>query len=126
MKISHPKYKNIKVFYDNVWFDSILEVTRYKKLSFLKYCEKIKDLRLQPKFLLQEKYVDSMGNKHSAIYYIADFIYYDHDINKWVIEDVKGMRTAVYLIKKKLFLKILPDNTVFREIYFNHRSKKTK
>ena len=35
--------------------------------------------------------------------YIADFVYRDKDGNE-VVEDVKGVRTRVYVIKRKLML----------------------
>jgi hypothetical protein len=34
--------------------------------------------------------------------YVADFLYKDGDC--WVIEDVKGMKTRDYMLKKKMFL----------------------
>ncbi len=34
--------------------------------------------------------------------YKADFVYYDKTLNKTIIEDVKGMRTPLYKLKKKL------------------------
>jgi hypothetical protein len=34
--------------------------------------------------------------------YIADFLYKDGDT--WVVEDVKGMKTRDYRLKKKMFL----------------------
>jgi hypothetical protein len=37
--------------------------------------------------------------------YIADFMYYDKALSKIIIEDVKGMRTPVYNLKKKLIEK---------------------
>ena len=36
--------------------------------------------------------------------YIADFVYYDRECMRTVVEDVKGMRTAAYTLKKKLML----------------------
>ena len=35
--------------------------------------------------------------------YIADFRYVDHE-GKTVVEDSKGMRTPVYILKRKLLL----------------------
>lgn len=36
------------------------------------------------------------------IVYVADFTYFDKEKGVPVVEDVKGMRTAVYKLKKRL------------------------
>jgi hypothetical protein len=61
----------------------------------------IHSLTLQKKFVLVKPY--KIGKKtilHGVNYY-ADFFYYDRD-GKPVVEDVKGFKTDVYTIKKKL------------------------
>ena len=73
------------------------------KLELLESTDYICNLELQKKFLLQEGYTNAKGKKRRPIYYIADFYYYDYIDNKWVVEDVKGVRTDVYKLKKKLF-----------------------
>ena len=45
--------------------------------------------------------IDGKKRKRRPITYVADFVYYRDD--EKVIEDVKGLRTPVYNIKKKLF-----------------------
>jgi len=45
-----------------------------------------------------------MGKVQRAINYIADFKYLDADSDIIVVEDVKGMETKEFKIKKKLFL----------------------
>ena len=35
--------------------------------------------------------------------------YYDNHLERYVVEDVKGMKTEVYKIKKKLFEHKYPD-----------------
>lgn len=96
------KYRNNKVIVDGIEFDSKKEANRYKELKFLEKCGKISDLKLQPKFLLQEKFKKN-GITHRAIYYIADFSYYDIENKNYVVEDTKGMKTEVYKLKKKMF-----------------------
>lgn len=59
------------------------------------------DLRLQVDFTLQEAYTNTNGNRISAIRYRADFTY-ELPSGKLVIEDVKGMQTQVYKMKKKM------------------------
>lgn len=94
------KYKNKKVVYNGIKFDSQKERNYYIKLKLLEDAGKIKDLKLQVKFELQPKF--KSGNKNiQAISYIADFIYLDEE-NKLHIIDTKGVRTDVYKIKKKM------------------------
>lgn len=94
------KYKNKKVVYNGIKFDSQKERNYYIKLKLLEDKGKIKDLKLQVKFELQPKF--RFDNKNiQAISYIADFTYLDEE-NKLHIIDVKGVRTDVYKIKKKM------------------------
>lgn len=100
---NNNKYHNKKVIYNGIKFDSKKEMQRYKDLELLESTDYICNLELQKKFLLQEGYTNAKGKKRRPIYYIADFYYYDYIDNKWVVEDVKGVRTDVYKLKKKLF-----------------------
>lgn len=94
------KYKNKKVVYNGIKFDSQKERNYYIKLKLLEDKGKIKDLKLQVKYELQPKF--KSGNKNiQAISYIADFTYLDEE-NKLHIIDTKGVRTDVYKIKKKM------------------------
>lgn len=53
-------------------------------------------ITIQPTFYLPD------GSKVAAIVYKADFVYYDLKDNKLHIIDVKGFKTDVYKLKKKL------------------------
>ena len=97
------KYRNKKTPVGDILFDSAKEANRYIELTHLQNAGIISNLELQPKFLLQDKFIDNEGNKHRAIYYIADFRYLEND--KIIVEDVKGKKTDIYKLKKKLFLK---------------------
>lgn len=107
------KYGNIKTEVDNVKFDSKHEAIRYKELKLLERAKQIKELELQPRFVLQLAFTDNQGNKHRQIEYVADFKYKEH--GKEIVEDAKGMKTEVYKIKKKLFLYSYPD-VYFKEV----------
>ena len=115
MRIKYPKHKyNAKlVEFDGFKFDSKKELKRYQELKMLEKAGKIKDLKLQPVFILQEGFY-YCGKAIRQITYRADFEYVDED-GKVVVEDVKGFKTDVYKLKKKLFLKKYPD-IVFKEI----------
>ena len=107
------KYGNIKTTIDNIKFDSKAEANRYLELKLLLKGKVIKDLRMQPRFVLLESFIDGQGEKHRKIEYVADFEYKEG--SKHIIEDVKGMKTEVYKLKKKLFLYTY-RSSIFREI----------
>lgn len=98
----YSKFGNHKVFYDGIQFDSEREATRYINLKFLLKAGEISDLRLQVEYELIPKQLGPDGKMaEKKCTYIADFVYKDKDGNE-VVEDVKGFRTDVYKIKKKL------------------------
>ena len=111
----YSKYNAKKANVGGIKFDSKREAERYCELKLLEKAKEIRNLELQPRFLLQDKFVDKQGNKHRKIEYVADFFYIDKD-DKKIVEDVKGVLTDVYKLKKKLFLKIYDDQYEFREI----------
>jgi hypothetical protein len=94
------KYNARKTVIDGIKFDSKKEAARYCELKILLQAGEITDLELQPVFILQDAFTKN-GKKYRAIKYIADFRYKDY--GKIVVEDSKGFRTPVYLLKKKMF-----------------------
>lgn len=109
------KYGNRKIIVDGIKFDSKLEANRYQELKILKKIGEIKDLDRQVKFELQPSYKKN-GKTIRAIYYIADFVYYDLNKKKKIVEDTKGFKTEVYKLKKKLFEFKYPELEI-KEIY---------
>lgn len=86
-------------------FDSKAEAERYKELHILVQGNIISRLELQPVFLLQESFMHN-GKRIRSIKYIADFKYITALPNgQIVVEDVKGMETPVFKMKRKMFLK---------------------
>ena len=100
---SYKKYKNQKIIIDGIKFDSKAEGRRYKELKLLEELGLIKSLKLQPKFELQEKFVCN-GKTERAINYIGDFEYFDVKKERLIVEDVKGVETDVFKLKRKWFL----------------------
>ena len=94
MNRHYSKYRAKPMVVDGIRFASTKESNRYKELKLLEKAGKIKDLDLQPPY---EFYIK--GNK--VFTYKADFSYWDEFDNKRV-EDVKGFRTPVYKLKKKI------------------------
>ena len=100
------KYRNKKVQVDMYVFDSIAESIRYKELKLLERAGEISELKLQPRFLLQEAFRKN-GKSYRKIEYIADFQYIEK--GKTIVEDVKGIQTDVFKLKHKIFEKLYPD-----------------
>ena len=107
------KYRNKKVVYNGIKFDSKKEADRYKYLLMLKNSGIITDLELQKEFVLipSQREPDTIGKRGGKIKgrvierkvsYIADFVY-KRD-GELVVEDTKGMLTPEYVIKRKLLL----------------------
>ena len=87
------KYKAVKTTVDGITFDSKAEAERYKVLKARALAGEIRELKLQHCFELEVNGVKICSYK-------ADFVYIEN--NKYVVEDVKGFRTPVYNLKKKL------------------------
>lgn len=114
---NQSKYKAQKVEVDGITFDSKKEAKRYAELKLLEKAGEISCLVLQPSFVLIPAYYETVeryganGQKlkdkkvcvEKQCTYKADFAYIDKDGNK-IVEDVKGIKTEVYKIKKKLML----------------------
>lgn len=114
-RVAHTTGKAIK-------FDSKKEAARYDELMLLLKVGKIRNLKLQPQYTLQEAYTTPDGERVRAVKYIADFSYEREEVDytdldcngnprmwpapwKLVVEDIKGgkaTKTKVYAIKKKL------------------------
>jgi len=90
--------------FDGHIFASKKEMHRYQELKLLQKAGKIRDLKLQPKFILLPPL-----KGHKAITYTPDFIYYDVDVNKLIVEEVKGFATREYKIKAHLFEHTYPQ-----------------
>lgn len=97
------KYNNKRVKYNGINFASQKEFKRYLYLLDQQAKGYIKDLVLQPRFELQEKF-EKNGVKYRAITYVADFQYFDTRLNKTIVEDTKGFKKEkVFLLKQKMF-----------------------
>lgn len=114
------KYHNNPAVRGSIRFDSQKEAARYDELIILLKTGKIRSLKLQPEYTLQEAFTTPDGTRVQAIKYRADFSYdilrhnryEDYDgvewIDEWepVIEDVKSpaTKTQVYQMKRKMMM----------------------
>lgn len=100
--MKRSKYGNVKTICDGIKFDSASEATRYRELQLLLRAGEITDLKLQPTFHLVDgvKFHDEPRRKPNLIYK-ADFSYTDKS-GVYVVEDVKGVSTEAFRIKRHL------------------------
>ncbi len=96
------KFYNKSVDFQGEHFDSKKEFDRYGVLRLLQRGGQIANLRRQVKFVLIPAKKGEYRNERECAY-IADFVYETPD-GKLVVEDVKGMRTKEYIVKRKLML----------------------
>lgn len=104
------KYHNTKKVVDNIEFDSKREAERYSELILLEKAGEIRDLKLQEAFVIQPAF-EKGGKHYKAIYYVSDFSYNDKS-GKRIVEDVKGFKTAVFQLKRKMFEYQYPNLTL--------------
>lgn len=99
--IMRSKYWAEKNVVDGIKFDSKVESDYYLYLKSLG-----KEFTLQPKYLLQEKFINNQGENIRPIHYVADFAYDD------IVVDIKGMPTSDAKIKRKMFMYKYPHLTL--------------
>jgi hypothetical protein len=84
---------------DGVRFASKAEAKRYGELKLLEKAQQIRELEIQPVFPIEV--VNPLNGEVIQVgVYKADFRY--RESSRVVVEDVKGMRTPIYRLKKKL------------------------
>jgi hypothetical protein len=98
------KYKNKKTALFGITFDSKAEADRYLVLKSDYQAGRIRELELQKVFILALSVV-VQGRKRPPLKYIADFVYCRAD-GAYVVEDVKGMVTDSYRIKRHLMMSV--------------------
>lgn len=115
------KYAAVRTTIDNITFASKREAHRYQELKLLEKAGWIRNLRLQPRYLLcalvingadiRDVNVGEIAKRRCPIgNYVADFEYEQSEVHGkrgavWVlkVEDAKGVKTPVYKLKKRIF-----------------------
>jgi hypothetical protein len=102
MGVRPNKFSAVRTTVDGITFASKREAARYGELKLLERAGEISRLSLQPEFVITI-------NGVKICKYIADFRYVDPSRigprgqkGMIVVEDVKGVKTAVYRLKKKM------------------------
>lgn len=107
------KYGNKITEVNGIAFDSKKEAAYYEDLLWRQRTGAVKSIELQPEFVLQPGYKRE-GKKIRPIIYKADFKVTEAGGHVYYV-DTKGMKTPVYLLKKKMLLYRYPDID-FREV----------
>jgi hypothetical protein len=94
MTAPYRKYKNKPTEVDGIRFASMREACRYKHLKILEKAGAIHGLRLQPRYPM------TVQGLHVCTY-VGDFEFTEN--GRLVTEDSKGVKTAEFVIKAKLF-----------------------
>lgn len=89
------KYAAKRTVVDDISFASKAEAKRYTELKLLERAGKITDLKLQQPIIC-------IVNGMQVTKYVSDFSYYCRERKDIIWEDVKGFRTDVYKLKRKL------------------------
>lgn len=98
------KYGAKRTTVDGITFASKAEARHYAELKLREKAGEIKDLELQPKFPLMVPRRGHGGpwDREVVGHYIADFRYREGPTGVLRVVDVKGMKTPVYRLKKKM------------------------
>ena len=94
------KFKNIKETRNGMKFSSKKEARRHDELMLMQKFGIINSLQLQVKYELIPP-MKLLRKTERAVHYVADFVYYTKD-GQLVVEDVKGIKTRDYIIKRKM------------------------
>ena len=89
------KYRNRKVHYEGMKFDSIREFERYKELLLMVKAGVIDALSCQYRIKLACGGTPVKSKSGRQLAYIVDFKYYDLENEVWRYEDVKGYNTPL-------------------------------
>lgn len=89
------KYHNQPTEVEALRFDSKREARTWGMLTILQKAGQVRDLRRQVRYPLT-------CNGQVVAHYVADFVYFDLKLGHEVVADAKGVRTPVYLLKKRM------------------------
>ena len=113
------KFNAIATEVDGHKFPSLAEAERYGQLKMMERAGEVRNLKLQPAFDLKvngmavcryrgDFQYERLAGKRREIYMVGSETMPGPVTEDWqiVVEDVKGVRTSVYLLKKRLMLAI--------------------
>lgn len=95
-RMTRNKFRNTIVVTNGITFRSKAESLRYEQLLILERAGEISNLVTQPRYPIEV-------NGRKVCTYVADFDYIDKKTQRLITEDVKGAKTQLYTLKRKLF-----------------------
>jgi len=110
--------KKVKPIYNDITFDSKLEMNIYK---YLDECDDVTILGVQPYFLLDEAFTyycleKGKERKYRKMSYTPDIKIRLDNVDRDIIVEVKGLPTPSYMMRKKLWYKLYSEDYYFLEI----------
>ena len=127
MNWSRSKYKAVKTTIDGITFDIKKEAKRYTELKLLERAGMITHLELQPTFQITVNGVNICKYKADFRYFTVRAESNERSYNskgEWqtptktgdkegqIVEDVKGFKTPIYRLKKKLVEACYPGTQI--------------
>jgi hypothetical protein len=107
MKITKNKFGAKKTQVGTITFDSKAEARRYGDLVLLQKAGHITALQLQVPFILAPQVrFEGAARAKPALKYVADFAYQEAETGRTIVEDVKGVLTDAFQIKRHLMLAV--------------------
>lgn len=111
-KAKPSKYRNVKMVVDGIVFDSKREAMRYQQLKSLEAAGEIANLELQPEYPIEINGVrvciwrgdfryQPVLSRHQAKDGLGHTLWFNN-VGFPIVEDVKGFKTEIYRLKKKL------------------------
>lgn len=107
-KPKRSKYGNVKTVVDGITFDSKKEADRYRVLKAQEEAGEISHLERQGKIYLMSGTTFVKYDSGRKAFWKFDFAYFCPKRNRRVIEDVKGVRTDVFKLKKAVLTACYP------------------
>lgn len=95
-------------------FDSLGEYRRYRQLLDMEASKLIEDLKVQQPFEILEGFSGHSGERFAPVVYRADFTYREVASGHYVIEDFKGRKTDLFILKWKLLMSKYADTHTLR------------
>lgn len=96
------KFNAKKTIVDGIAFDSRREALRYRALKVREAKGEIESLELQPRYRFTVGGVAIKAENGRQLAYTADFTYIETATRRRVIEDVKGVKTEAFQLRRAI------------------------
>ena len=101
------KYNAKPVDQDGYHFDSQAEARRFRELALMQEAGEIWNLEIHVRYPILDAFIRD-GKVERGAYFEADFVYFDRESKCTIVEEIKGFKTQLYILKRKMFLSKYP------------------